>query len=385
MALNTKTIAQFAGDAIAAAQSSASGLVDTSVGSIFLSVIDAVAGVASWLQNEVVTLLQTTRASTSTGPDLDSWMADYGLVRLPATFAQGTVTFARFSVGQAASIPVGTVVQNSTGSVQFAVIADTTNGNYVPSLSAYTVPYSTASIDVLVQALVAGTASNLIAGQVSSISGSLPYIDTVTNVAAFTSATDAETDAAFRLRFLTYIASLAKATVAAVAAAIESCGTNITYTIAENTPSIGYFTVVVDNSIYPTPSPLLASVTAAINLVRPIGTMLVLNGSSKTAAAVSMTVTYDNVNFVAATVAADIIAAGQALVSSLGLGQTLYLSKLSQAAFNASSAVIDAPTSGITINSVGANLVPPDSGHVIRVGTTSSFSATGSALTVSLS
>ena len=216
MAINSKTIAQFVSDAVAAVQGTAGVLVNTAVGSITLALLEAVAGVASWLQYEISTVLQTTRASTSSGPDLDSWMADYGLSRLPATFAQGVVTFARFTVGQPALIPLGAVVQTADGKQQFVVIADTANAFYVPSLSAYTVSASTASLTVLVQALTAGTAGNVAAGQIALIAGSIPFIDTVTNAAALTSGAAAEADAALRLRFLTYIASLAKGTVAAV-------------------------------------------------------------------------------------------------------------------------------------------------------------------------
>ena len=77
MNLNLKGFNQLVEDMGAALQSSASILIDVSVGSVVRAIFEANASVVLWLQWLVVRVLQSTRASTSTGVDLDSWMADF--------------------------------------------------------------------------------------------------------------------------------------------------------------------------------------------------------------------------------------------------------------------------------------------------------------------
>src|SRR5277367_1212082 len=82
----------------ASVQSSAAQLLDLTVGSTLRAILEANASVALWMQWLILQVLQTTRASTSAGTDLDSWMADFSLTRLPAVAATGVVTFTRFTV-----------------------------------------------------------------------------------------------------------------------------------------------------------------------------------------------------------------------------------------------------------------------------------------------
>ncbi len=66
----------------AAVQANASGInIDVSDGSITLALAQAVTGVALFLQGIVLQVLGLTRAATSTGANLDSWMADFSLTR----------------------------------------------------------------------------------------------------------------------------------------------------------------------------------------------------------------------------------------------------------------------------------------------------------------
>ena len=97
MILNLKGFSQLIEDMGAALQSSASNVIDVSVGSVVRAIFEANASVVLWLQWLLVQVLQSTRASTSSGPDLDSWMLDFGLTRLPAIASTGIVTFSRFT------------------------------------------------------------------------------------------------------------------------------------------------------------------------------------------------------------------------------------------------------------------------------------------------
>ena len=115
MNLSLKSFSQLVEDMGAALQSSATALIDLSAGSVIRAIFEANASVVLWLQWLILLLLQTTRAATSTGSDLDSWMADFGLTRLPASPSSGIVTFSRYADNLAALIPVGAVVKTADG------------------------------------------------------------------------------------------------------------------------------------------------------------------------------------------------------------------------------------------------------------------------------
>src|SRR5215467_4608363 len=108
MQLQLRTFSSLVTSAAAAVQGAAGQLVDLTVGSTLRAVLEANASLALWMQWLILEVLQMTRASTSNGPDLDSWMADFSLARLPAVSAYGAVTFSRFAPVSSALIPVGT-------------------------------------------------------------------------------------------------------------------------------------------------------------------------------------------------------------------------------------------------------------------------------------
>src|SRR5690348_10764429 len=204
---NTQSFDEIVSQEATAIQAQQPQLRNFNPGSILRAIIEAVAGVCMYLQNLIVAMYATARASTSNGPDLDSWMADFGLARLPAVAASGQVTFARFTPTNAATIPVGTQVESADGTQTFAVIADTTNVNYFPLQNAYVVGAGISSVAVTVQDTVAGSAGNVIAGALSVLASPIVGIDTVTNASPFGNGFDAETDAAFRVRFQNFLAS----------------------------------------------------------------------------------------------------------------------------------------------------------------------------------
>jgi len=82
--LNVQTFDQLVASQVAAMQGTASPLLDVSTGSVLRATAEGNAGVLLWPQSLIIQVLTTTRAATSLGSDLDSWMADYGLSRLPA-------------------------------------------------------------------------------------------------------------------------------------------------------------------------------------------------------------------------------------------------------------------------------------------------------------
>ena len=277
MNLSLKGFTQLVEDMSAALQSSATALVDVSVGSVIRAIFEANASVVLWLQWLVLQVLQTTRASTSTGADLDSWMADFGLSRLPASASTGIVTFSRFSPNLAATIPVGSIVKTSDGLLSFAVAQEDTLSTWQPAVSAYVIPGGVISIDLPVICTTSGAAGNVLAGTINVIAASLPGTDLVNNAGPLINGADAETDQEFRDRFQGYLASRSRATLGAIQNAIAGVRQGLNVAIQQNTglggaPQIGAFLVIVDDGTGYPAADLLANIAAAVDAVRPIGT-----------------------------------------------------------------------------------------------------------------
>lgn len=352
MAITTQNFTTLVSNQVAAIQSSAKTLVDLTVGSILRSVVEANAAVQLWLQGLILQLLATTRAATSTATDLDSWVADYGLVRIAAIAATGNVTFSRFSTTNQAVIPIGTKVQTGDGTQVYTVTLDTTNGAYSSALGGYVIAAGVSSVTVPVLASTAGSAGNAQAGQVSTITVSIAYVDTVTNASTFITGSDAETDAALRIRFITYIASLSKATKNAIGNAITGLKTGLTYSFVENLTYAGgvqngYFYVVVDDGTGAPSGALLTSVSNAIDAVRPATVTFGVFAPVVVNASVVMTATIASGYDPVATKAL-IAAALKAYINSLPLGTALTYSRLAQVAYDASPGVTN--ITAVTIN-----------------------------------
>ena len=76
-------------NAAAAVQGSARQLIDLTIGSTLRAILEANASLALWMQWLIVQVLASTRASTSSGADLDTWMADFSFARLPSSVGAG--------------------------------------------------------------------------------------------------------------------------------------------------------------------------------------------------------------------------------------------------------------------------------------------------------
>ena len=110
----------------AAVTNSTRTLIDLSVGSVLRALVEANASVGLWMQWLIVEVLSVTRAATSKGADLDSWVADFGLSRLPAVAALGQMQFSRMTPGLATTVPVGALVRTGIGgdAQAFTVVAN---------------------------------------------------------------------------------------------------------------------------------------------------------------------------------------------------------------------------------------------------------------------
>lgn len=367
MQLPLQNFTTLVSNAAAAVQGAASQLLDLSVGSALRAVLEANASVALWLQWLIILVLQTTRAATSTGPDLDTWMADFTLVRLPAVVAAGHVQFSRFVPTTTALVPVGTQVLTAEGTQTFAVTADMTNPAWQASSNGYLVPAGIATIEVPITAATAGSAGNVQAGTITLIAAALPGVDTVANAQPTAGGVDAESDPAFRTRFQLFLAALSRATPLAIGAAVLGTRQGLTYAIAENVtpggiPVMGNFVVTVDDGTgYPAQATLTAA-AQAIDAVRPVGTSYSVVPPTVVYVAVTLVVV-PVANYAHDVVAAAVQTAIADYIDTTPIGAALRYSRLLQVAYDASPGVANATA---LLVSGGTGDVSAGAGGVIK-------------------
>lgn len=343
----------------ASAQASCPSLTDLATGSVTRALLEASASVALWLQYLLLQVMAMTRLATSNGADVDSWVGDFGLLRLPALAARGAVTFGCLAPdSQSAVIPVGTLVRTSVGGQSFAVVADPTNPAWSPTLAAYVRPIGTASITLPAQAVVAGSAGNVQAGTVNLLGQSVAGADTVSNAAGFTSGADQEADAALKARFVNYINTRSRATAGAIGSAIEGVQQGLAYAIEQNVdPSgaarSGFFTVVVDDGTGAPSAAVIAAVSAAVDLVRPVGTAFAVVGPQALMVDIALSLAFaPGADATALRAAAASAITG--FVDTLSVGQVLPFSRVAALAYAAGPGVTN--VEAVTVNGAAADV-----------------------------
>lgn len=369
--LNIKSFSNLVSDQVTAIQAKSNTLIDFSIGSILRSFVEGSSGVVLWIQQLIVTLLVTIRASTCSGTDLDTWFADFGFFRNSATAATGEVTFSRFTATITALIPVGSQVTTADGTQTYNVIASTTNSFYDASQNGYVIPAGISSATIPVQAATAGAAGNADIGTVSVVVGSIPGIDTVSNTSAFAGGADSESDDDARRRFQDWIASLSKSTKNAIGYAISQVRSGIAYSLTENydyngDAHPGFFYAVIDDGSGNPSDEFIASVYNAIDIVRGFTVSFAVFKPSKITADVTLTLTISTSD-------PEIISSVKSLVhdaiddyiSRLGVGVILPYSKISQLVYGASTYITN--VSNITLNG-GTSDIIATSKQVIRTG-----------------
>lgn len=346
-----------------AVQASARGLIDLSVGSVLRAVLEANASVGLWIQWLIVEVLATTRAATSAGVDLDSWVADFGLMRLPGIPAVGWATFSRATTGLSAVVPVGALVKTGIGTdaLSFGVMADA--GHPAWTGAGFLLPANQLSVVAPVRALAAGRAGNVRPGEMRLLASAIPGVDAVTNEAA-AGGLDAEADAALRVRFGGFIDSRTRATAQAVGWAVQGLQQGLSFAIAERVDTAGavrpgHFTVTIDDGSGSASPALLAAAGAAIEAVRPVGSTFSVRAPLVVLVDVALRVAGP-----AAAMAAVRAAVGS-YVAALPIGAGLVISRVVQLAHDADPRI--ARVSAVTLNGRAADLTPASYG-VVRLG-----------------
>lgn len=356
--LSVRNFAQLVQGQAAAMQAKCSRLLDFSAGSILRAIVESNAALALWFQAQLLRVLAAARLATSTGPDADSYVGDFGLARLPAQSALGSVTFTRFTPSAQAVIPVGSLVQSADGTQQFRVIADTSNAAFNVGLNGYVIPAGVGSLAVPVQAVATGTGGNVAAGAINTIVGSILYVDSVQNLANLNGGAVAETDEALRVRFQNFIASLSKGTAPAIKFAVASIRTGVDVSVMENVDADGvadpgFVCVTVDDGTGNPPDTLMEQAFAAADSVRAAGIILGCFRPAILAPSVRISLQvqagYDQQVLVA-----QVGLAISGYCAGLKLGDSLYVSQLTKRALDVSVGIIKAT---VFINDGNSDLI----------------------------
>jgi hypothetical protein len=366
MQLPVQTFSAMVQQMAATLQGTAVQLLDLTVGSVLRALLEACASVALWLQWLVLQVLSMTRAATSVGSDLDSWMADFSFARLPAVSALGTATFSRYNSGITATIPVGAVIRVTQGMQTFTVVAQPTNPAW-NNAGGYTLLSGASSVSVPISATVVGSAGNVQSGSIGLLASPIPGVDTVTNVTPTTGGLDPEADLAFYTRFQLYINSRSLATGLAVLSAIASLQQGLRYAVLENQTmggqtQIGNFCAIVDDGTGSPPVELLSAAQSAVDSVRPIGSTFTVNAPVVVPAAVNVVLQTSNpltLFSVAASVQQNILL----WIATLPVAGVLAISKIEAIAHATDSSVISVTSS--LINNLSVDLVAPNNGVII--------------------
>lgn len=355
----------------AAIQTQAKQLIDFGVGAILRAMVNANAAVGLWLQGLALQTMALSRFASSYGTDADSWGLDWGYFRLGATYATGFITYGRFTPTNNSLIPVGAIVSTpAIMQTQFEVIEVSTYPNWSPSQNGYTLNAGTPAITVPVQAVVAGSNGNVIAGAVNLAVTSISGVDYVTNALQMVGGSDAETDAAFKAGFPGYLASLARGTVAAITAAVEAiqvgtqCSIMVNFNYAGQ-PVQGYLTIIVDDGSGDPDSAFLANAAAVATAYAAAGVQVAVYGPTIILVDVSFTITtaagYDHPTLV--TIAGTAV---ETYIDALLDNQILYWSEVESVIQQSSLGVLG--VYDLLINGGTVDLVPPHFYNVYKAG-----------------
>lgn len=323
-----QTFDTFVANYINILQTSTPAIDDATEGSVALALAEATAANDIGIQSLSYHVYNVARLATSFGVDVDSFVGDFGLTRAPASFAStNTVVLTRSFASSTLSVAAGSIIQTTVGSIQFQLIADTAQPDWNVGADAYIFPIGALTMTVTVQAVVAGSAGNVLANTITQMVSGLTGVTTVTNTQPTAGGSDQETDAALKLRFQEYIESLGKATLQAIEAAIAGVQAGLTFQVVESehfggAPFLAGFTVVVDDGSGNIPAPTLTAVHNAVDAVRAAGISFEVHAPNNVTIGVTVTVT-PNTGFTQTQVDTAVTAAITNYILGLGVGNTV--------------------------------------------------------------
>jgi uncharacterized phage protein gp47/JayE len=168
--------------------------LDVSVGTVARKILDAVGESIAEAFADSHLIQYQYDIDSKVGGDLDDFCALFGITRIPAQRAQGVVTFTRpndqFAATTAMVIAPGT-----------QVVAQTNPIVYVQTAISSVMNVGQLTVDVPVQAVVAGPGGNVAAGMLATVATAVSGIASVLNAAPMSGGSAQESDADLRVRF----------------------------------------------------------------------------------------------------------------------------------------------------------------------------------------
>lgn len=351
-------------------------LTDLDDNSPFAALLNAGAFNATYLQYLALAVLAQTRLSTSQGEEVDTWLADFGLTRLPGIPAKGTVTFSRYTGTHEALIAPGTTIKTSDSTQTFTVYADAGNASWRPDLNAYRLGVGVAAINVPVEATSAGPSGNVKAQTITQITSSLTGVDSVSNAGAFSGGMAGEGDTAFKARFVRFINTLSKGTLDAIEFAVLNVQQNLSVKLVENrdlagSVVMGMVSVHVDDGSGSLSSILVERIGAAVDKVRAGSIQTPVGAAKKVQANVVMTIEADT-GYLPSALAPQVQSVVTAYINSLPVGADLDFHRLAHVAFDGVEGV--RRVTDVTLNGTSDDLtINKLNGEVVRAGSVTVF------------
>lgn len=370
MALSLRSFSQITSAAVTAAQAASSTVLDLAVGTAGRALLESVSGVGLWLQYVCLQILTRSRLATSSGEDVDSFIADFGFSRGTGTYATGTVTFTSFSPSQtSATIVPGDTVRTVAG-ITYDVTQDSTNAAWDATAGGYVRAAGVASITVPVTCETSGTTGNVGVGAICLLGTAISGIDTVTNAAALTNGTDGQTDAEVRADFPSWISSEGRGTLAAIIAAVERLGSDIQCDGIENYDAAGDWlpgniVIYVDDGSGDVSDTIISQAYATADQYRasPVSIQVVRPTVIRPPVTMTLVLT---AGADASAVQSVVSSAIAAYLNSLSIGDGAVYTKIVQIIYGASDAI--SSVSNVTLNG-GTDDIAGVSGVAIRAGT----------------
>lgn len=361
MTLTFKTIPGLTSDMIATWGANTDTTPNFTDGDVLLAMFQSVAAQLDFLQAQVQIVNLLSRAQTSTGADLDSWFAQFNFYRLPGDLATGAEVFQKYQPSSTqVMVPIGTLVQTLGGGIQYQVVVDSTQSTYSAAANGYVLAAGQLTLAATIEAVVPGSASNVLANTLTQFASSVPGIDLVFNPSPITNGVDAESDAAFRSRFILYLATLAQATYSALLAAAEGVQQGLAINLLENqtptgVPLLGSFSVIVDDGSGDPPASLLSSVFNAVNYTRAFSVQPFVSAPTQVPTLIALSVHLSGGASSAPATNTAIQNAVAAMVNDLNPGATLYASSVLAAAL-AVPGVLSINPASVSINALPTDL-----------------------------
>lgn len=335
------------------------GITNTIPGSVIRTIIESLLAEVDIQNYTIDQIYKAMNIDTATGKDLDAIVAILGVIRKPATYAEGTVVFGRSDV------------YVSDIAIQYAQMVSTkqnnnTNGSileFIVTDDDARLPAGELQTTVNIRAIEPGSIY-LPVNTITVMNTPIIGIEYVTNDIEFYGGTDQETDDELRYRAKQALAGLGKGTSTALRSALIDLTGVIDAIVLDMNRGVGTADIIMITSEIPPTTALQNEINDVIDITKAAGIDIDVIYPTIVAQNVIVTIT----NTTGASLTQDAINnAGKAIIEycgSLSVGDTLIISQLERAIGNA----INNPDIDTIVTTPNTNITPANT-EVIRHGT----------------